>query len=134
LIYCNGSICVTKPQDNGYFVNSEFGVVICGSSECAPYDKGRECNFNSDEVILNTNGLLNYCRDVNEVEFLNVDQYYPLPNINAKTSIYPKDIKKGSDTILLNIGKSYSVTQYISVKNDTGKSINKYILFYFSIF
>jgi len=124
LIYCNGNDCSFSTNDDGYFVNSEFDSAICGSSECESFKEGSECSETSNEIILDSTGFLKYCRYNTAIDFLNVDQYYPLEKINAKNSRYPKQITSGSDTILLKISSLYSVTQYITKEGEEGICIS----------
>jgi len=120
LIYCNGNNCSFSTNDDGYFINSEYESTICGSSECEQFKEGSECSRNSNEIILDSSGFLKYCKYSTVIDFLNVEQYYPLENINATNSRYPKQITSGSDTILLKISNLYSVTQYITNEGEEG--------------
>ena len=126
LIYCTENKteqkieCIIVAKDNGYYVNYEIGggstLIKCANSVC----KVQEYSYNNQ----NSNELFEVTTGFNSASFydfngglLYFDEYgpyfYPLKGIDAKSSIFPEVIKKGSDTILLRIDQ-YSLTQYTS--------------------
>lgn len=116
LLYCSINDeyymnCEISEQENGYFINSYNNDVIkCNNSICDKFSPGNSCINNDNEIIMENNYPY-FCHENELLNFLDIDHYYELPNVNA-SSIFPT-VKKGNDSILLKISR-YSVSQYIT--------------------
>ncbi|KAL6621478.1 hypothetical protein U3516DRAFT_811049 [Neocallimastix sp. 'constans'] len=118
LIYCDDYDCKTITESNGYYINSDGGIIRCNSFACELLERkevGSSCTNHPNEVIYYNNNYnsFQYCNDTSEVDFSDKEFYITLNNINSSNLDFPTNIVSGNDTILLKVNQ-YSIKQVVT--------------------
>jgi len=116
LIYCMNKSCSTEKQDNGYFTNSDFDIIMCNFGVCYPktnYQTSITCNYHNAELIPTTLKPV-FCLNNKEIKLEDEDAYYIINNIDPRYT-YP-NVVEGDGEIFVKVNK-YSITQITTSEN-----------------